>query len=146
MSMDMSDTIGPDSASAIWNLPYPRNANFTGRAKVLSDLRQAFTDKSPAHRVQIVSGLGGVGKTQLCTEYAYKHRWDYAIIWWISADDPSESTKVEKSIACDGCKTSRCCVLSRPNTGSIGAPCVLASLAFRSPQAGRHSLKEHRWT
>src|SRR5262249_14639564 len=32
---------------------------------------------------------GGVGKTQLAAEYAYKHRWDYAIIWWISADDPA---------------------------------------------------------
>ncbi len=89
MSADQHDTVGPDSASAIWNLPYPRNANFTGRGKMLADLRQTLTGKSPAHRVQIISGLGGVGKTQLVTEYAYKHRWDYGIIWWISADDPA---------------------------------------------------------
>ena len=48
-----------------------------------------------------------------------------------------------QSIACGGCKASRCCVLSRPNTSSIGAPCVLASLAFRAPQAGQHHLRRH---
>jgi tetratricopeptide (TPR) repeat protein len=87
MSMDLHDTLGPNSAAAIWNVPYPRNANFTGRDKILTDLRHALTEQSSAHRVQVISGLGGVGKTQLAAEYAYKHRWDYTIIWWISADD-----------------------------------------------------------
>src|SRR5262249_54237277 len=47
------------------------------------------------------------------------------------------------SVTCDGCKASRCCVLGRTNTASIGAPCVLASLVFRSSQAGQHYLKGH---
>jgi hypothetical protein len=49
-----------------------------------------------------------------------------------------------QSITCGGCKASRCCVLGRPKPpSSIGAPRVLASLAFRSPQAGQHHLKGH---
>jgi len=87
--MDLNDTIGPDSASTIWNLPYPRNVNFTGRSRLLSDLRQTMVEKTAAHRVQVISGLGGVGKTQFAAEYAYQHRFEYAIIWWISADDPA---------------------------------------------------------
>ena len=65
MSMDLHDTIGPNSASAIWNLPYPRNANFTGRGKTLADLRQLMTDKSPAQRVQI---NGAVKQLRVCVQ------------------------------------------------------------------------------
>jgi hypothetical protein len=34
-------------------------------------------------------GLGGVGKTQLATEYAYRQASDYRIRWWIPAEQPA---------------------------------------------------------
>jgi hypothetical protein len=43
-----------------------------------------------------------------------------------------------QSIAPGGCKASPGGVLSRPDGTTIGAPRVLAWLAFRSPEAGQH--------
>jgi osmotically inducible protein OsmC len=49
-----------------------------------------------------------------------------------------------RAIARAGCKAARCRVLGRPDTStSVEAPCVLASLAFRSAQAGAHHLEWH---
>jgi tetratricopeptide (TPR) repeat protein len=37
---------------------------------------------------QSLHGLGGVGKTQLAVEYAYRHATDYGIVWWIRSEKP----------------------------------------------------------
>ena len=32
---------------------------------------------------------GGVGKTQLATEYVYRYSSDYGVVWWLRADLPT---------------------------------------------------------
>lgn len=75
-----------DSTTA-WNVPYPRNPHFTGRDEELNDLRLSLNGHEPLRRVQVICGLGGVGKTQLALEYAYRFRDHYKIVWWINADE-----------------------------------------------------------
>ena len=72
-----------------WNVPYARNVHFTGRGDELADLRKSLVSHDPLRRVQVICGLGGVGKTQLALEYLYRNRSDYKIIWWINADEPA---------------------------------------------------------
>lgn len=73
--------------SPVWNVPYNRNPNFTGREKSLQYLHQSFMGHDPLLHTIAIYGLGGIGKTQLALEYAHRHRADYAIIWWVRAEE-----------------------------------------------------------
>lgn len=74
------------SLPQIWNIPYPRNTFFTGRNEVLMRLSNALAADQALSQPQAISGLGGVGKTQLALEYAYRHRQDYHAVLWAQAD------------------------------------------------------------
>ena len=60
----------PGTLPPIWNLPHRRNPNFTGREALLKRLRDALTSGASAALTQAITGLGGVGKTQLALEQA----------------------------------------------------------------------------
>src|SRR6266487_3460179 len=72
----------------IWNIPYPRNPFFLGRETELAQVRSHLQrDQTTAlSQPQAISGLGGVGKTQIAVEYAYRYHQDYQAILWLSAD------------------------------------------------------------
>jgi hypothetical protein len=74
---------------AIWNVPYPRNSQFTGREDLLAALQGARTEAQPVVLTQVLRGLGGVGKTQLALEYAYRYGGTYRLVWWVRAEDPA---------------------------------------------------------
>ncbi|GHG91784.1 FxSxx-COOH system tetratricopeptide repeat protein [Streptomyces lanatus] len=71
---------------ATYRLP-PRNTNFTGRDATLRELRQRLTSADDG-AIQVVHGLGGVGKTQLAVEYAHLHRSEYRFMAFVDAEDP----------------------------------------------------------
>jgi tetratricopeptide (TPR) repeat protein len=68
----------------------PRNPNFAGRKELLRDLHAALASGGPAALTQAMRGLGGVGKTQLAMEYAHRHAAEYAIVWWLRAEEPTQ--------------------------------------------------------
>jgi tetratricopeptide (TPR) repeat protein len=79
----------PGSIPDHCNLPH-RNPNFSGREQLLLDLRESLAKgQKTALTQQALYGLGGIGKTQLAIEYAYRHSASYEVIWWIRSEEPS---------------------------------------------------------
>ena len=72
---------------AIWHVPYLRNPHFTGRDELLDELHAKLTDGRVA--LTALRGMGGVGKTQLALEYAYRHAGDFDLVWWLRAEEPA---------------------------------------------------------
>jgi tetratricopeptide (TPR) repeat protein len=70
-----------------WNVPYSRNVNFTGRERVLELLERALDGNDPSTRRQVLHGVGGVGKTHVALEYAYRNREQFDLVWWLPAQE-----------------------------------------------------------
>jgi len=79
---------GPRPSHRIWSNEIPqRNLHFTGRVAELQELRANLVRGDRPHPpAQLISGMGGVGKTEIATEYIHLHRDKYEIIWWIRAE------------------------------------------------------------
>ena len=70
-------------------VPFPRNRDFVGRDGDLSRLHASLSS-APSGPIGIrpagLTGMGGIGKTQLAVEYVYRHKDDYPDgIFWIDA-------------------------------------------------------------
>jgi tetratricopeptide (TPR) repeat protein len=76
----------PGALPDIWNIPHLRNPNFTEPGERLTEMRDALRSGEPAALTQALAGLGGVGKTQLAIEYAYRHAFDYSLVWWMRSE------------------------------------------------------------
>jgi tetratricopeptide (TPR) repeat protein len=76
----------PRPSHRIWSneIPSP-NPNFTGRATELERLRDNLSSRQSPH-IQVISGMGGIGKTELATQYVHRNIDTYEIIWWIRAE------------------------------------------------------------
>jgi tetratricopeptide (TPR) repeat protein len=81
---------GPQSPppTSLWTVPFPRNRFFLGQQALLAELHQNLRrgTATAITQIQAISGLGGIGKTQLALEYAYRYREHYPFVFWVRAE------------------------------------------------------------
>jgi tetratricopeptide (TPR) repeat protein len=71
-------------------IPFVRNINFTGRKEKLEILAENLLTNNPTNTVisQAVTGMGGLGKTQLAVEFAYRYGHRFKGVHWLDLRDP----------------------------------------------------------
>jgi hypothetical protein len=75
----------PGMLPLFWNVPYLRNALFTGREELLEQLNVRLTTGKASVLPQAIKGLGGIGKIQAAIEYAYRYHHRYRSVLWVNA-------------------------------------------------------------
>lgn len=77
----------------------PMISRFVARDAEMNRLRQELLPASTTkvrRKVFVLHGLGGIGKTQLCAEFARKYKTSYSAMFWI---DGSTKGRLTRSIA-----------------------------------------------
>lgn len=79
-----------NSAQGLSSIPYARNALFVGRNAQIEDLNSRLDWRNGHTRTALV-GLGGIGKSQVALEYAYRRRErePHLSVFWVHANSAS---------------------------------------------------------
>jgi hypothetical protein len=73
----------------VWNVPRHPNPYFIGREPIMAEVHRRLVAVDINRRRVVLTGLGGVGKSQLAAEYAYRQRADYDLVWWVRSGQPT---------------------------------------------------------
>src|SRR5579871_5539326 len=68
-------------------MPVPRNSTFMGREEELRTIHECLSGSKSKDipYTFALTGTGGMGKTEIAVEYAYRHQHEYTAIFWVSA-------------------------------------------------------------
>jgi nucleoside phosphorylase len=69
---------------SVFTVPYQRNLFFTGRDELLTQIHTHFQTRQAT--TLALSGLSGIGKTQIAVEYAHRYQQEYQTVLWTDAD------------------------------------------------------------
>src|SRR5258708_10840381 len=72
----------------IWNIPFRRNPFFTGRESTFRLINKMLhlEHGSALSQPLAITGLGGIGKTQIAVEYSYRYQDEYHFVLWLQAN------------------------------------------------------------
>ncbi|KAI6784643.1 uncharacterized protein J7T54_006689 [Emericellopsis cladophorae] len=92
-----------DEPERIWynNIPFAANTKFSGRQDILNAVGKALVPETTTSTLKSIAlfGLGGVGKTQIATQYAYQNMNNFDIILWVAADNAISIAQSFRTIA-----------------------------------------------
>ena len=75
-------------------MPFPRNERFIGRKRELSLLEHTFLNGNGTERTTaVLRGTGGMGKSAIALEYAYRYYKHYTAVFWFDMRKPETITK-----------------------------------------------------
>lgn len=89
-----------EARKRVWMVPFPRNPRFTGRQDQMTRLENLMLIPHGPMKIAL-TGLGGVGKTQIALELAYRMRDgdDKCSVFWISSVSQESVEQAYMSIA-----------------------------------------------
>lgn len=88
--MEEASEVSKARKPPIWQVPFLRNPYRTGLDRLVEELRKRLVSEQGGLALLALSGLGGIGKTQLALEYAYRYGQGYQAVLWVHADSPEQ--------------------------------------------------------
>src|SRR4051794_16501080 len=82
-------------------VPFRKNYCFVGRAEILKKMEQNLHNNQLTNDCVplVLSGLGGMGKTQLMLKYYYTHRGEYKDVFWLSTEGTAAAMDMFRLLA-----------------------------------------------
>lgn len=79
------------------------NHGFVGRQDILEQMRLAIAESrlTNSGKPLALTGIGGMGKTQLMLRYCYLHWNSYRYIFWVDADGEMTAADSFRKFACN---------------------------------------------
>ncbi|MGP3775947.1 FxSxx-COOH system tetratricopeptide repeat protein [Streptomyces sp. SDT5-1] len=100
----------------------PLNPVFVGREPLITELRNRLPPGAGA-KPSLLSGLPGIGKSQIALEYAHRFASDYDVVWWI---DARQAISVRRSLALLALRLEAVASASMPNAAEAALRALCA--------------------
>jgi len=116
----MSSFASTVESKVLWSIPKPA-PHFTGRAEPIQELKTFFRHpnehpESGTHRVKVIRGMGGIGKSQTALGYANEAQGDYSAGIQVDATDKKSILLSFTSIASQLASSSKEIQLHSPSS------------------------------